>query len=166
MLPERRFEIVTELAPTDVHDRLAPFVDSRRPELFAAAKSEQPYRGTVALASFELTPIIDHRNSFVPCARGRVVPNGSGSHVMVHMQMLPMTRILVILWLAVASLLFVSVVAADVRDGVLHRFTWMHLIPVVLVGSFPLFGVLAPRFGFRKEARPLEEFLRRTLDAP
>lgn len=161
MLPERRFEIVTELAPTDVHDRLALHVGPRPLQ----AKPDRPYWGTVLLASFELTPNITYKNGFVPCAKGRVAPNGSGSHVSVHMQMHSFTRVIVTGWLGLASLLWVAVIAAVVRDGVLHQFTWPHLIPIVFFGLFPLFGVLAPRLGFRKEARPLEEFLRRTLDA-
>lgn len=163
MLPDRRFEVVTELPPTEVHDRLAELVG---PKVARArgVKADRPYAGMVLLASFEMIPNVDYRNRFLPCAEGRVVPNGTGSLVSVRIRLLPVTRALVVLMLVLASLAWVATIAAVVYDGILHHFAWPHLAPVVFVGLFPLLAVLAPRLGFRREAVPLEEHLRNALD--
>ena len=161
MLPERQFEVVSELAPTEIHDRLVAYVG---PLVVGGLKGDRPYVGTVALASFDLTPSVDAQNRFRPHAEGRVVPNGDGSLVSVKMRMLPLSRALVMAWLVVASLAWVSVIAAVVRDGILRGFAWPQAIPVVFVAVFPLLGVVVPRSRFRREARPLEEFLRKALD--
>ncbi|CAN5222578.1 hypothetical protein BH09MYX1_BH09MYX1_50960 [soil metagenome] len=162
MLPERRFEIVSALAPTEVHDRLAQHVGPKPPP-GSTLTLDRPYFGALGLASFELTPFAS-RNRFLPRAEGRVVPNGAGSLVSIRMRMLPFTLLVVVAWIALGALSFVAALVAVIRDGVARGFAWVHALPLVLVAVFPIASLVVPRLRFRREAQPLEEFLRRTLD--
>ena len=165
MFPTRRFELVSPLPPTDIHDRLAPHLAARRANAGLGERPDRPYFGKVALASFEIAPNTVSRNGFIPCAYGHVVPEGRGSRVKVLMQMLPFTRVFMRIWMGVASVVLVVVIAAVVRAIVLERaFGWPVLLPIGIAATFPALGLLAMRLGFGREAPALETFLRSVIE--
>ena len=117
------------------------------------------------LASFELSPVIQYKNGFVPRAEGRVVPHGEGSTVIVRMRMLPFARFFMTVWLIGAIGMLLAVAAGALTDAAKNGFAATHAVLVVFIAIFPTVGLVLPRYGFGKEARPLEEFLRATLES-
>ena len=165
LLPRRDLEVESSLEPLQIYEALAPHVG---PAPALGARAYKPYAGSVSLASFELRPNIAYRNTFLPFAAGRVWPIAGGSRVVVTMRMGPVARVFMAIWLAVAagfmlipSGMAVTMAVRGERDGAIV-FGGLFLFMCI----FPIFGTLTARRGFRREADPLEKFLREVLRAP
>ena len=146
--------------PQRVCEALAPWVSPH-------PGAPVPYVGRLWVGGFELRPQIRGRNSFIPFARAVVQPELEGSHVSVTMQMGAFTRVFMAVWLTMAfgfmaiATTMAIVTAAHGEYGGVVVFGGLFLF----ASSFPVFGVWLSRYGFRKEADPLERFLRETLYA-
>jgi len=165
LLPRRDFELESSLEPLKIYEALAPYVGPPPP---FGMRADKPYAGSVGLASFELRPNITYRNSFLPFASGRVWPVGGGSRVVVTMRMGIFSRVFMSIWLAMAAgfMLLAAGMAAltglhGERGGIVV-FGGLFLFMCI----FPVFGQVLARTGFRREADPLEKFLRDVLRAP
>lgn len=165
LFPGRDFQLESSLEPLKIYEALAPYVG---PAPMLGARAHTPYAGSVSLASFELRPNITYRNTFLPFATGRVWPVGGGSRVVVTMRMGIFARVFMSVWLAMASGFMLLTAGMAVITG-LHGegggivvFGGLFLFICI----FPVFGLLLARSGFRREADPLEKFLRELLRAP
>lgn len=162
LLPRRDLELESSLEPLQIYEALAPYVG---PAPSLGTRAFKPYAGAVSLGAFELRPNITYRNSFLPFVTGRVWPIGAGSRVILTMRMGLFVRVFMTFWLAGAAgfMLLASGMAVMTglhgeRGGVIV-FGGLFLFSCI----FPIGGVLLARHGFRREADPLEEFLREVL---
>jgi hypothetical protein len=160
IFPRRNLDVVTPMDARRVYDALAPFVawDRRAPA---------PYLGRVWAGGFELRPNIRGRNSFIPFARGTVQPAAEGSRVVVTMRMGPITTVFMTIWLGMAfmfmalTVVMAAVTALHGESGGIGVFGALFLF----ASMFPVFGIGLSRYGFNKEAVPLERFLLDALQA-
>jgi hypothetical protein len=166
LLPRRDLELESSLEPQQIYQALAPHVGPAPP---LGTRAYKPYAGSVNLASFDLRPNITYRNSFLPFAVGRVWPVASGSRVVVTMRMGTVTRVFMTLWLLMASGFIVLTSGMAIITGVLHGERGGLVVfggLTLFLLMFPLAGLAMARKGFRREAEPLEKFLRDVLRAP
>ena len=162
ILPKRHFDVLSPLDPQRVQDALAPYVGPPSP------LTRAPYLGLVTVAGFELRPQIKGRNTFVPFVSGQVLPTAQGSRVVVTMKMGTIARVFMSVWLSMAAafLLLTSGMAITMgirgESGGVVVFSGLFLF----CSGFPIGGILMARSGFRREADPLERFLREVFRAP
>lgn len=165
LLPGRDLEVESSMEPLQIYEALAPYVGP--PPAFGA-RAHKPYAGTVGLAGFELRPNLTYANSFVPTAAGRVTPVAVGSRVVVKLRISLFARVFMSIWLSIAAgfMLIASgmalVTGLHGESGGVVIFGGLFLFMCI----FPVGGLLLARAGFRREADPLEKFLREVLRAP
>ena len=160
ILPRRRLDVVSSMDAPRVCASLVPHVGSD-------PRAPSPYVGRVWIGGFELRPHIRHLNTFVPFATAVVQPAAGGSRVIVTMRMGPIARVFMSLWLGMACgfvLLTITIAVSMAMRGELDGAATFAAL-FVFTGAFPIFGLRLARRGFRKEADPLERFLREVLDA-
>ena len=161
IFPQRSFELESSLDPQQIHRTLAPHV--------GIAPTPTPYLGMVSVGGFEIRPNIRHRNAFIPFASGTVAPSasGAGSHVAVTMRMGPFARAFLGLWFSMAAGFMLLVATMAIITGLRGEGGGVVVFGglFLFMCMFPVFGVLLSRYGFRREADPLERFLREALHA-
>ena len=166
LLPRRDLEVESSLEPLQIYEALAPHVGPAPP---LGTKAYKPYAGSVNLAAFELRPNITYRNSFLPLAVGRVWPIAGGSRVVLTMRMGLASRVFMLLWLTLACSFMLLTLGMVIVTGVLHGERGGVVVfggLTLFIGIFPVAGTYLARKWFRREADPLERFLRDVLRAP
>jgi len=146
LLPWRVFVVPTSLAPGEAADLLARTMGETR-----------VFRGTrIDAAHFEISRVIDYRNSFLPVIHVRFEPGPEGALVRVDMRLNLAILIFSFIWMTIATLGGVVCVVQVIAHG--------H--PQALIGLIlPLFGALLIGGGFAYEAARAETLLREMFPA-
>jgi len=153
----KRFTIYTSLSAAEVCEKLAEVVEPRKMVPRQWRKSEKPYQGKIGEHSFQISRIINYRNSFLPQIAGRIQPYGAGSQVEITMTMHGFVIGFMLFWLV--SVLQISIVflGAMISEGKLKP---EGLVPL---GMFA-FGCFLPLIGFVPEAKGSQKFLIELLE--
>lgn len=151
--PFRRFELATSLRPDEVERRLSSELDPDRFGLFGTPGSRS-WIGAVEGGRLRMQRRIAHRNSFLPVVRVAIAPASHGATLDVRLAMHPLVIAFMAVWMSIACLIVVAGLVALATQG----------SPFVLFALlFPAAGTGIVAFGFGREARIAEDFLRGAL---
>ena len=153
LLPFDRLVIDSPLSPEEAVARLAANVEPARWLRFGGGARE--FEGEVTGAGFRIARVIRYRNSFRPVIRGAVEPAPGGSRLVATLRLHPAVVVFMLVWLGVALLVTVAMLALLVRGDA---------GPEALLGLLMLvFGWALATFPFGYEARVAREKLTRLL---
>lgn len=149
LFPVDRVVLYTPLPKSEVLERLGYNTGSNGGKRF---------RGTIAHDSFAITRVITYRNSFLPQIRGTISETASGTDIALSLRLEKAVRIFMAIWLSVAALALIGILAASLFDG----FSALTaLIPLAMLG----FGIAMINIGFKTESERAVDELREILEA-
>lgn len=164
-LPIERYTLLTKLSPEEVKKLLEANVAPRSTGFqlkfgWNKPANSKPYEGVVRNNSFEISRIIDYRNSFLPVITGDI------SHEIVH------TAVKIRMTLSIVVAVIMSIWMIGVLGAFVACFGMMiegfrsggKFEPVLLVPSGMLvFGYLLTKLAFQAEASKSRKFLQDLL---
>ena len=165
-LPFENYAIQTSLTAQEVFQRLYDKIEEKRNHGFnwRSKISNKPYEGKVSTTSFTMSRVIDHRNSFLPIIRGKIISLAGQTRVEINMRPAMGTLIFMSVWLGFIGTICLTMVIAAVmhisevfKEGI----SGATLIPFILL----IFGLLIQKYSFRSESKETKEFLATLLKA-
>src|ERR1051325_4494075 len=86
-LPFDNYTLVTHLSGTEVRSRIANAIEPRKRFQFTwFAKPAKPYQGYSEGDVFEMSRVINYRNSFLPSIKGHIYENFGTTEIVVKMR--------------------------------------------------------------------------------
>ncbi len=104
-LPFERLTIKSYLGPEEVRQKLSLIVGPRQIHRDGAT-SRKPYQGELNENSFEISPVIDYRNSFLPVVKGEIRPEIDGTSIHITIRMNAIVEIFMVLLLGFDASMF------------------------------------------------------------
>lgn len=165
-LPIERYTLLTKLSPTEVKALLEANVayKSRGMQLkigWSAPAPGKPYEGVVEDNRFEISRIIDYRNSFLPVIIGEVSDDIVHTAVRIRMRLNIAVAVFMLFWftgVTVGFIVFLILLTKSLFFG--GKFEVVMLVPMVML----VFGFLLVNWGFRSEANKSRKFLQALLN--
>lgn len=116
------------------------------------------FRGAIAGDSFAIRRAITYRNSFLPQIKGAITETAAGTTITITLRLTKAIQTFMVIWLSVAALALIGILAASVFDG----FSALAaLIPLAMLG----FGIAMVNIGFSSESERAVDELRAILEA-
>jgi hypothetical protein len=159
LLPVDDFDIITKLSPEEVQLRLEQEISASGRGFFdkSSTSSNTYFEGYVVNGNFEIQPIINYRNSFLPKITGITKPALIGSVVKIKMRVQSGVLIFMCIWLGFAAIGGIVINTTDISKG---QFKVVDLMPF---GMF-LFGYLLTLGGFKFESNDAKAKLLQILE--
>ena len=157
LLPYQKLVIEATCSREELTRRLGE-VTSRPRSRGSFKEKLELFEGVVSDEGFQISRIIDYRNSFLPVIKGRFYPNIKGVRIEITMRLHAAVSIFSIVWL---SMVGPGVVGATTNIIATRRIDDMSLIPY---GMF-LFFYLMVTIGFGVEAKKASKMLNRLFEA-
>ncbi|MGX5686200.1 hypothetical protein ACWKWW_16760 [Chryseobacterium cucumeris] len=155
-LPFERIIYRTSLSEQEVLTRLSGFVE---PKKFGLGKNYiKEYEGSVDNNSFEISRVIQYRNSFLPQINGKIQNGNNGTQIQVTMSLNAFVFFFLIVWCSFALIFFIGVSIKTIREKEISVELFLPL------GVF-LFVYALTMVGFKSESKQAKEYLRRSFDA-
>ena len=154
LVPYRRFEVDVPVEPRAVLEAVAQRIVPRRTNWEPSALLPDGYEGELTGNDFKLNRITRGRNSFLPCARGRVVATARGSRVDVTLVLHPATIAFLVAWCTVFGALGFTIIT-EWRSGIATP-------PLFPLAGIP-FAYVVTTVGFGFEVAKVEPFIRSVL---
>lgn len=155
-LPFERITYTTDQTGKEVMEKLNEFVE---PKKFGFGKKySKEYEGVVNPDSFEISRIINYRNSFLPQINGTIHPSNAGTQIDVTMRLNAFVIFFLIVWCSFAIMFFIGICAMSIRD---HNVSINSFIPLLML----LFVYILTMFGFKTESKKSKEYLRKSFEA-
>jgi hypothetical protein len=155
-LPFERITYKTNLSEKEVLTRLSGFVE---PKKFGLGKNYiKEYEGTVNNNSFEISRVIQYRNSFLPQINGRIQNENNGTQIQVTMSLHAFVFFFLIVWWSFALIFFIGVSLRAIREKEIS-------VELFLPLGMLLFVYALTMIGFKSESKQAKEYLRRSFDA-
>jgi len=148
-LPYEDFHIITPLKPAEVQALLAKETEPVKQFSFSTLFSRSSgyyFSGYVVNGMFEISRVIDYRNSFLPQIKGSTEAWLNGSRLHITMQLHPAVMAFMFIWMGGVGLAAVAVISAGFSE---RSFEPLSLIPLAMF----LFGYLLSTGGFKYESR-------------
>ncbi|NML39482.1 hypothetical protein HHL17_19935 [Chitinophaga sp. G-6-1-13] len=165
LLPIERYRLLTKLSPEEIKKLLEANVAPKSRGLqikigWNKPASGKPYEGVVKSNSFEISRIIDYRNSFLPVITGDVSHEIVHTVVKIKMTLSIVVAVFMTLWMGGVVVGLVGCVIAII-NGILSgsKFEPMLLIPFGML----IFGYLLVTLAFQNEASKSRKFLQDLL---
>lgn len=156
-LPFERIIYRTNLSQQEIIKRLSDFVEPKKFS-FRRNHSVKDYEGSVDTDSFDISRVINYRNSFLPQIFGIIQKNNDRIEIRVTMSLDGFVFLFTIAWCLMASSFFVIVLMKGIRDkGITIEF----FIPLVML----LFMYVLTMVGFKIESKKSKEYLRKIFEA-
>lgn len=160
LLPYDNFKLTSRLPTTEVQKRLKDSVQRKKLRLFTFQPHPgvQPYEGTVTENSFEISRIIDYRNSFLPVIKGEFSSFLGKTEISVKMRPAISVLIFMAIWFSATGLGCVAtatVAIGNLKKGMRDELDPLFLIPFVMFA----FGYGLIMFGYKREAKRSKKFL-------
>lgn len=160
-LPKETLVYHSTLKADQLHERLSIYVEPRLDGLIDwKKKREKPYEGLVKKDGFEISRIIDYRNSFLPVVSGKITPSTDQSVVVVTMALHSFVRIFLAIWFAMAILFFFVYLVKSIKDTTIDP---ILLIPITLVALGYRLTIRAFKVESDRAREDLKEMLSATL---
>ena len=147
-LPFENITYRTKLDSNEVLKRISEKVEPKKPfritEIFWE-NNYKPYKGIVKGKTFNITRIIQYRNSFLPQIKGNVENDINGTKVNIKMRLHPIVLTFMIIWFSgvgIGFLLTLSILLSN------KSFEPMTLIPFGML----IFGYALVTGGFKYES--------------
>ncbi|MCC3217516.1 hypothetical protein LIV57_19830 [Chryseobacterium sp. X308] len=155
-LPFERITYKTNLSEKEVLTRLSGFVE---PKKFGLGKNYiKDYEGSVDNNSFEISRVIQYRNSFLPQINGKIQNENNGTQIQVTMSLNAFVFFFLIVWCSFALIFFIGVSIKTIREKEISLELFLPL-------SMLLFVYALTMVGFKSESKQAKDYLRRSFDA-
>ena len=160
ILPYEKYVLESSLPPAEIGKRISDVIEPKKTAFFAPLyrKSARPYEGQYVGDRFEISRIIDYRNSFLPDISGHIISFGNQTRIAINMQLSPFVLVFMAGWLGIVGLVCLSMLTYAVvqSEEVSQReFTPLSLMPF---GMF-IFGCLLAVIPFKIESKKSKQFL-------
>ena len=104
-LPFDNFKFLTSLTTSEVQQRIESIIEPKKSFSFSFFENRtKPYEGKLIDSSFEISRIINYRNSFLPVIKGQISSYLGRTEVAVRMRPVVFVLIFVSFWLGVVGL--------------------------------------------------------------
>ena len=160
-LPYEHFKIKTTLSSPEVLKRLDNVIDPKRHfRLFGSGT--KPYQGKIEGSHFEISRIIDYRNSFLPMIKGDVQAEMSGCSIHISMQPRALIIGFMIFWLGGVGFFFFVALGSFISSLARTSPADPALIP--FLGGMFAFGYALLLGGFKFESIKSKKFFQELFD--
>ncbi|WP_454046435.1 hypothetical protein [Chryseobacterium sp. Marseille-Q8038] len=155
-LPFERITYRTHLSEQEVLTRLSDFVE---PKKFGLGRNYmKEYEGSIHNNSFEISRVIQYRNSFLPQINGRIQKENNGVKIQVALSLHAFVLFFLIVWCSFALIFFIGVSIRAIREKEIS-------VELFLPLGMLLFVYALTMVGFKSESKQSKEFLRRSFEA-
>ena len=157
LLPYQKLVIEVPYSREELTRRLGKEVTSRTRRWGSFEKRTELFEGVVSDEGFQISRIIDYRNSFLPVIEGRFYPHAKGVRVEITMRLHVAVLIFSIVWLGMVGI---------VLGGAATHFLATRKIDAVALTPFGmlLFFYLMVTIGFGVEAKKASKLLNRLFE--
>jgi len=168
VLPSKSVIYQSALHPKEVMQRLQDRIEAPRSFGFGSGQNRysKPYIGKTWGNRFQISRVIEYRNSFLPQISGTVIAKGAGSQIEVDMKLAEGIQIFVILWLIGVSFAAIAIPTGMYFENAEATAGFAILIPIIML----IAGSTLVYFGFKTESKKslveLEEILGARLVSP
>ncbi|ROH95211.1 hypothetical protein EGI15_04940 [Chryseobacterium cucumeris] len=144
------------MSEKEVLTRLSGFVE---PKKFGLGKNYiKEYEGSIYNNSFEISRVIQYRNSFLPQINGKIQNENNGTQIQVTMSLNAFVFFFLIVWCSFALIFFIGVSIKTIREKEIS-------VELFLPLGMLLFVYTLTMAGFKSESKQAKEYLRRSFDA-
>ncbi|WP_213278501.1 hypothetical protein [Chryseobacterium indologenes] len=155
-LPYERITYKTNLSEQEVLTRLSGFVE---PKKFGLGRnSMKDYEGSVNKNSFEISKVIQYRNSFLPQINGRIHNDNDGTQIQVTFSLHAFVSFFLIVWCSFALIFFIGVSIRVIRAKEISVEFFLPLFMLLFVYALTMVG-------FKSESKQSKEYLKRSFEA-
>lgn len=155
-LPFERIIYRTNLTQQEIIKRLSDFVE---PKTFSFGKKTiKDYEGSVDTDSFDISRVINYRNSFLPQIYGTIQKNNDRTEIQVTMSLNGIVFLFTIVCCLMATFSFVIVLMKGIRD---KEITVEFFIPLIML----LFMYGLTMVCFKIESKKSKEYLKNIFEA-
>jgi hypothetical protein len=164
-LPFDNFKLLTNLSVTEVQQRIESKIEPKKNFSFSfSANRTKPYEGKLIDRSFEISRIINYRNSFLPVIKGHISTYLGKTEVAIKMRPVVFVLIFMSFWLGTVGLACVGITVTSIlhfRQLLEYGFSPGALIPF---GMFA-FGYALLTIAYKAESKKSKAFLKQLLEA-
>lgn len=155
-LPFERITYSTSLSQQEIIKRLSDVVEPKK--ISFRRNYTKDYVGSVDTDSFDISRVINYRNSFLPQIYGNIQNNNYGTEIQVTMTLDGFVFLFTIGWCLMASSFFVFILMKGIRgEAIAVEF----FIPLMML----LFMYGLTMAGFKIESKKSKEYLRKIFEA-
>jgi len=155
-LPYERIIYKTNLSEQEVLTRLSGFVEPKKYGL--GRNPMMDYEGSINNNRFEISKVIQYRNSFLPQINGRIQNDNDGTQIQVTLSLHAFVSFFLIVWCSFALLFFIGISIRDIRE---KEISVEFFLPLFML----LFVYVLTMVGFKSESKQSKEYLRRSFEA-
>lgn len=165
LLPIESYTLTSTLNIDEIKKRISGNIEPKktlRLSLFGN-NSTKPYEGEISGDTFQISRIINYRNSFLPIITGHI--SSYVGQTVIEIKMQPATSVIVFmcLWLGIVGfvcLLFLMGELFSLKEITQNGFSFGTAIPFIMF----LFGWLLTFLGFKLESKKSKQFLSNLLE--
>ncbi len=163
-LPVEDYELLTDLSVEQVLAKLQENTGPVSASYFGHSSSDKPYEGSVKAPVFEMTRVINYRNSFQPMITGRVYSKQQQTHIAIKMRLHNFVLVFATIWLGITGSTFLMFLLVFLYkpNGFIHS-NMLLFLPASL--GFFLFGYVLCIQAFKYESRKSKKFFEDLLNA-
>ena len=155
-LPREEFTIRTDKSPEEVL-RILNDVTGVKMKFFIFMMTQiKAFYGIIGIDWFAIYPGTNYINHFIPIFKGKIIPNETGSEIIVSSRQRLTARVFIVIW-CLFSLTIALVLALNWSS-----LTNAFLIPIIFI--FPCFGWFLSLYGFWFEENKAKEKLCQLLN--
>ena len=152
-LPYEHITYKTNLSEQEVLTRLSGFVE---PKKFGLGRNYiKEYEGSIDNNSFEISRVIQYRNSFLPDINGIIQKNNNGTEIQVIMRLNLFVLIFLLFWCSISTCVFIMITLTQKKISVEF---FMPLLMLIFVYALTMVC-------FKIESKKSKEYLRRSFEA-
>lgn len=162
LLPYENFNFTTKLSTTEVMDRLSKNVSPKSTNVFSFNRDmSKPYTGKIYTNTFEISRVINYKNSFLPNINGTLTSFLGKTEVEIKMK--PFTAVIVFMaiWLGFVGIACIGILIYIFMNLSNFSFSFGIIIPFIMF----IFGCLLCTIPFKMEAKKSKEFLFKLFEA-
>ena len=165
-LPFENYVLTSRLSLDEVKKRLKDNIGPGKRAKFSTTSKTQdkPYEGEIHGDTFEISRVIDGKNSFLPLIKGHISTHLGRTEIKIKARPVIFVLIFMSFWLGVVGIVCLCILTvglSHIRDILQHGFSPMILIPF---GMFA-FGSLILVLGFKNESTGSKNFFKQLWDA-
>jgi hypothetical protein len=159
LIPSENYCLTTKLTQHQVVLLLQSNITPRSRDIFRSnTNTTRPYEGYIDSNTFEVSRIIQYRNSFLPIIKGQVNSEKQGSRIHVKMKMHTVVAGFMLVWMSGITIAFLAVLI----NMLVHKKFEPAILFVLLMFAF---GYGLTIGGFKYESNKSKMFLAQLLEA-
>jgi hypothetical protein len=165
ILPYEKYVLVSLLTPAEIGRRIEAAIEPRNTTVFNSftRRSTKPYEGEHIGDRFEISRIIDYRNSFLPDISGHITPYGSQTRIAITMHLSPLVLVFMVVWLGTVGSMCLGIIITGSLPLERRLFKALSDPEFTPFGMF-IFGCLLAIIPFKIESKKSKRFLANLFD--